>query len=200
DRTLLAIGLLDGDVTLDPRKLSRAILLTRCIFLIAGLAISLRASFGGRGAARLCRYLLNPAAAVCGVEIDNVAQQHFLFVERVAPTDDGANRQWILADAADHHLAASLDALGDRDFALARQQLDGPHLAQIHANGIVGAADVVVIEVTADFAVGLVSLDGRWLVALLALDNIDPELGQHRHGVLDLLRGHLVVRDSRVQL
>jgi len=31
----------------------------------------------------------------------------------------------------------ALDALGDRDFALARQQRDGAHLAQIHADGIV---------------------------------------------------------------
>ncbi len=39
----------------------------------------------------------------------------------------------------DHRLAAGLDALGDGDFALARQQLDRAHLAQIHAHGIVGA-------------------------------------------------------------
>ena len=39
----------------------------------------------------------------------------------------------------DHRLAAGLDALGDRDFALARQQLDRAHFAQIHAHGIVGA-------------------------------------------------------------
>src|SRR5699024_12465660 len=36
-------------------------------------------------------------------------------------------------------LAAGLDALGDRDLALAREQFDGAHLAQIHAHGIVGA-------------------------------------------------------------
>ena len=39
----------------------------------------------------------------------------------------------------DHRLAAGLDALGDGDFALARQKLDRAHLAQIHAHRIVGA-------------------------------------------------------------
>jgi hypothetical protein len=39
----------------------------------------------------------------------------------------------------DHRLAAGLDALGDGDFALAREQLDRAHFAQIHADGIVGA-------------------------------------------------------------
>ena len=39
----------------------------------------------------------------------------------------------------DHRFAAGLDALGDGDFALARQKLDRAHLAQIHAHGIVGA-------------------------------------------------------------
>ena len=40
---------------------------------------------------------------------------------------------------ADHQLAAGLDALGDGDFAFARQKLDRAHLAQIHAHRIVGA-------------------------------------------------------------
>jgi hypothetical protein len=39
----------------------------------------------------------------------------------------------------DHRLAAGLDALGDGDLALARQQLHRAHLAQIHAHRIVGA-------------------------------------------------------------
>jgi hypothetical protein len=38
-----------------------------------------------------------------------------------------------------HRLAAGLDALGDGDLALAGEQLDRTHLAQIHAHGIVGA-------------------------------------------------------------
>ena len=40
-------------------------------------------------------------------------------------------------DGLHHHELAALDALGDSDFALARQQRHGAHLAQIHAHGIV---------------------------------------------------------------
>jgi hypothetical protein len=55
---------------------------------------------------------------------------------------DGLERQQALAQAGDHRLAAGLDALGDGDLALAGEQLDQTHLAQIHAHGIVGALAV----------------------------------------------------------
>jgi hypothetical protein len=44
-----------------------------------------------------------------------------------------------LAQAGDHRFAANLDALGDRDLALARQQLHRAHFAQIHAHRIIRA-------------------------------------------------------------
>src|SRR6185503_9777730 len=53
--------------------------------------------------------------------------------------DDRLEGERAFAQSRDHCLAAGLDALGDRDFALAREQLDRAHLAQIHAHGIVGA-------------------------------------------------------------
>ena len=111
-----------------------------------------------------------------------------------------ANGQRVLADAADHHVAAGFDALGDRDLALARQQLDRAHLAQIHAHGVVGAADIVVIDIAAGFGLAVLGLGFGRLLALLALDQVDAELGEHRHRVLDLLRGHLILRQRGVQL
>ncbi len=60
-------------------------------------------------------------------------------IELVAPDDDRLEGQRALAQAGDHRLAAGLDALGDGDLALARQQLDRAHLAQVHAHRIVGA-------------------------------------------------------------
>ena len=47
--------------------------------------------------------------------------------------DDGRAR-----DGLHHDELAALDALGDGDFAFARQQRDGAHLAQVHADGVVG--------------------------------------------------------------
>src|SRR5271167_3669201 len=41
------------------------------------------------------------------------------------------------SQAGDHGLAACLDALGDGDLALPREQHDRSHLAQIHAHRIV---------------------------------------------------------------
>ena len=82
---------------------------------------------------------LGVGPGVGGVEIDDVAQQDFAGVELVAPDDDGLERQRAFAEAPDHDLAAGFDALGDGDFALAREQLHRAHLAQIHAHRIVGA-------------------------------------------------------------
>src|SRR5882762_4180266 len=46
--------------------------------------------------------------------------------------DDGGAR-----DRLEHEHLAALDAFGDGDFALARQQRDGAHLAQVHAHRVV---------------------------------------------------------------
>ena len=87
-------------------------------------------------------------AAVGGVQVDDVAQQDAPpSISASRQIDDGADGQRAFADAADHHLAAGLDPLGDGDLALAGQQLDRAHFAQVHAHRIVGAADVVVVEV-----------------------------------------------------
>ena len=73
------------------------------------------------------------------LQVDDLAQQDVAGVQLVAPDDDGLEGQRAFAQARDHRLAAGLDALGDGDLALARQQLDRAHLAQIHAHRIVGA-------------------------------------------------------------
>jgi hypothetical protein len=62
-------------------------------------------------------------------------------VERVRPVDDRVEGDRAFAQAPDHRVAAGLDALGDGDLALAGEQLDRAHLAQVHADRIVGAVD-----------------------------------------------------------
>src|SRR5262249_31349964 len=59
--------------------------------------------------------------------------------ELVAPDDDGLEGERALAQASDHRFAAGLDALGNGDLALARQQLHRAHFAQIHAHRIIRA-------------------------------------------------------------
>ena len=72
-------------------------------------------------------------------EVDDVAQQNLAVVQFVAPDDDRLKCQGALAEPGDHRLAASLDALGDGDFALARQEFNRAHFAQIHSDRIIGA-------------------------------------------------------------
>jgi len=53
-------------------------------------------------------------------ETTKVVEQLTKEFERVAPPEQRAHGQRVLADAADHHVAAGFDALGDGDLALAR--------------------------------------------------------------------------------
>ena len=88
---------------------------------------------------RRVHVVLGVGAGVSGFEIDDVAKEDLSFVEFIAPDDDGLEGQRAFAETCDHRLAAGLDAFRNRDFAFARQQFHRAHLAQIHADGIVGA-------------------------------------------------------------
>ena len=163
---------------------------------------------------------LGVGAGIGRFQIDDVAQEDFSFVQLVAPDDDGLEGERALAEARDHRLAAGLDALGDGDFALARQQFDRAHLAQIHAHGIVGAlgrlfllgggerlglgldhlgAGVLVVIVGGGHFVGGLLL-AVVFVGVLGLDHVDAHLAEHREGVLDLLGGDLLGRHHGVEL
>ncbi len=111
----------------------------------------------------------------------------------------------------DHRLAAGLDAFRNGDFAFARQQLDGAHLAQIHPHRIVGALAGLGLLDFGDgllrdldqFVVGLVL--GLFLVFFLAvgvfrLGDVDAHVREHRHDVLDLLGRGSVRRQNFVEL
>ena len=75
------------------------------------------------------------------LEVEDLAQLHAAFVEGVRPFDDGVEGDRAFAQAPDHGVAAGLDALGDGDLALAGEQFHRAHLAQVHADRIVGAVD-----------------------------------------------------------
>ena len=136
-------------------------------------------------------------------------------VEFVAPDDDRLEGQRAFAQAGDHRLAAGLDALGDGDFALARQQLDRAHLAQVHAHRIVGALDRLGAaggdrggaRRLDEFAAARPPLRRRRLggfllrlLGVLAVDDVDAHLAEHRVHVFDLIGGDLLRRQHRVQL
>ena len=154
------------------------------------------------GADHRRRHGLGVGAGIGRFEVDDVAQEDLALVELVAPDDDGLEGERALAQAGDHRLAAGLDALGDRDLALARKQLDRSHRAQIHAHGIIGALgrllglglgrDLLLdLDQLAALAlglfVGLLALLLALFARLLGLDHVDAHLAEHRQHVLDLL-------------
>ncbi len=158
------------------------------------------------------RRLLGLGAGIGRFEIDDLAQQNLRFVELVTPDDDGLEGQRALAQAGDHRLAAGLDALGDGDFAFARQKLHRAHLAQIHAHRVVGTVGRLFLGNCRDrragllgqfvgvfLGVGLAVLALGLFALFLILDDVDAHFGQHRHRVFDAIRISLLGRQHRIQ-
>ena len=154
------------------------------------------------GADHRRRHGLGVGAGIGRFEVDDVAQEDLALVELVAPDDDGLEGERALAQAGDHRFAAGLDALGDRDLALAREQLHRAHFAQIHAHRIVGALGRLLglglgRDLLLDFdqlaalalglLVGLLGLLLALFARLLGLDHVDAHLAEHRQNVFDLL-------------
>ena len=138
-------------------------------------------------------------AAIGLFEVDDLAQQDAARGQLLAPDHDGLEGQGAFAQAPDHGVAAGLDALGDGDLALARQQFDRPHFAQVHADRVVGAAEIAVVDVAGG---GLLAFLGLFLglgvvggfFLFLVFNHVDAHFGEHRHGVFDLLGGDVFRR------
>src|SRR5262245_35648878 len=159
----------------------------------------------GRGQRWRC---LGLRAFVGRLQVDDVAQQDLGVHQLVAPNDNRLEGQGTLAQARYHRFAAGLDTLGDGDLALTREQLYRAHIAQVHAHGIVRAlrqlgtrlpdrrngrddryrtaAGIVIIGPV------LAVRSGRPLLVVLALNQGNAHIGQHRHGVFDLFGGDLL--------
>ena len=72
-----------------------------------------------------------------------VEGHHFLHIAHaalqvLAEGDDLANDHGRAGQRLHHAKLSTLDALGDFDFAFTGEQRDGAHLAQVHADGVVG--------------------------------------------------------------
>ena len=72
------------------------------------------------------------------VEGDQLLDGADAFFEVLAEGEEFANHDGRARKRLQYAVLAALDALGDFDFAFARKQRHGSHLAQIHADGIIG--------------------------------------------------------------
>src|SRR5215472_7799561 len=137
-------------------------------------------------------------------EVDDVAQEDLTLVKLVAPNDDGLERERALAEPGDHRLAAGLDALGDRDLALTREQLHRAHLAQIHAHWIVRALGRLLgLRLGRDLLLDLdqfAALALALFVGLLGLYHVHAHLAEHGQHILGLLGIDLLGGQYRVDL
>ena len=73
---------------------------------------------------------------------DHVDETRLSCLHRLVGPQKEVIRRWIHRERAAHRIETFLDALGNPDLSLARQQLDGPHLAHVHANGVRRAAQL----------------------------------------------------------
>ena len=78
---------------------------------------------------------------------------------------------------------AALDALGDRHLALAGEQRHGAHLAQVHADGVVGLVERARREVELHAVFGPAALAALHRVALavplFGVDQVDAGVAEH---------------------
>ena len=76
--------------------------------------------------------------------IDNGGDDHLAFADVCRHFQHFGNRGGRGGDGLHHVHQAALDALGDFDFALAREQLHRAHFTHVHAHGVGGAAKFTV--------------------------------------------------------
>ncbi len=129
--------------------------------------------------------------------------------DAVGERQDFRDRGRTRGDRLDHVLQAVFDALGDFDFALARQQFDRTHLAHVHAHRVGGAAEFGIdgrergFRLLDDIVVRhrrrRIRHQQRFGIRRLVVD-MDTHVVDHGDDVFDLLGVHHVVGQMIVDL
>src|ERR1043166_6146630 len=107
------------------------------------------------------------------VEDTRLADRPFAGVQLVAEVDDFLRDERRVRNGLDHRQLAALDAPRDLDFALAREQRHRPHLAQVHADRVVGLVKRARREIELDFLRAFTGPIDRLLVTRVLLVRVD---------------------------
>ncbi len=124
------------------------------------------------------------------VEDDQLADAAFVGPQLLTHRHDRAGDRRGAGDRLDHRQLAALDALGDLDFAFAGEEGHGAHLAQVHADGIVGLVEGAGREVQFDFfgpftgSIELLLFPER----LLRVDDLDARAAERTEQIIEILR------------
>ena len=96
-------------------------------------------------------------------------------------------------DRLDDRELAALDALGDRDFAFAREQRHGAHLAQVHADRVVGLVERARREIELRLVARAVAIEVLVAaVRLVGIDDLDAGAAEGVEQIVEILgRGDL---------
>ena len=137
----------------------------------------------------------------------------FWLAQLVAQLEDLLDRDRRVEHDLQHAPLAVLDALGDLDLALAGEQRDRPHLAQVHAHRVVGLGVAVASSSSsgssflASTSLLFLLLGVRLGVSLLGdlqlrrrIDDLDALAGEGRQPVVHLIRRDDVLRHVLVDL
>ena len=107
-------------------------------------------------------------------------------------------------DRLDHGELAALDAAGDLDLALAGEQRHGAHLAQVHADRVVGLVErarrEVELELLGAFRGPVDRLDVVAQVFLIGVDDLDAGAAEDAEELVELVGRRDVGRQQLVDL
>ena len=154
----------------------------------------------GEDGARLA-HLLDLLEHFLGALLDHfvgdllVAEDHQLAdgalagAQLIAGDEDALGDGGRARDRLDHRELAALDALGDRHLALAGEQRHRAHLAQVHADGIVGLVEGAGREVELGVVVRAVAIEVLVAaVGLVRVDDLDAGAAEGVEEIVEILR------------
>ena len=132
------------------------------------------------------------------VDVDNLLDGDVVTAQLLAQLTESLDGEVRAEDGGRDLVLAFFDALGERDLALAREERDAPHLAQVEAYRVLGAPDrarrevdrlgrpVVVVLLGLLLRLPLTNLGGQ-PAGLRRVDDLDVHRPEHHHDVVELV-------------